>query len=536
MARKGRTSFVPSPCARDAIHGPGFGLSAFLRKLERDDDCAVATADGCDTAGSRPSRRMVVVGNSVARWHKYLAARIVLNMLGRRFSRVDFVRVSGPSSNALTLGGYGPLHQLHCGSWRTLAEADIVLIQYSAIAADHDVAKPLISQLLALPRSPLLLVIKHCSSTQVEVLSRGLESASAHSAVWLARDKHKDLWGEAQRREFVQGEAATEREDATFLSAHNLTFIDSCAALRSLLSGRCAVGGSGITFRARYRSTGELHRLLRDMFFTPPGSNRSMPLADPIHQSPIYSVLQGCLAAAAVLAHEAPPPAALPAGQSARQASIAGASSAPSRAGASLPGVGAPPPPPTRGWCVHAGHQSAFERAVVSNDGWRARVGGRGGNKRWYEATRLGARLALRVPVGSARRILLEYYAHSSLPMGEVRAEVRLTGAKADGHAAGGGEGGGRGGRVWSTVRADGRCYRGCFAGQGFYRTIELARLPPVPTGAAGEEAAGRRLVNALVTVELVARSDGCSWAAKSENGNCTFFSIAGLIGDPETA
>ena len=57
--------------------------------------------------------------------------------------------------------------------------------------------------------------------------------------------------------------------------------------------------------------------------------------------------------------------------------------------------------------------------SVLASDGWALQTGGAGGSKQWLHASRLGASLQLRVPI-TAPRLVLEFYKHDSLPLGQV--------------------------------------------------------------------------------------------------------------------
>jgi hypothetical protein len=67
-------------CASGATRA-GSGLEHFMAKLRRDN-----TAPPPHTA----NRSVIIVGNSVAKWLRFLVARMVTQMLGRRFPNVDF--------------------------------------------------------------------------------------------------------------------------------------------------------------------------------------------------------------------------------------------------------------------------------------------------------------------------------------------------------------------------------------------------------------------------------------------------------------
>ena len=382
----------------------------------------------------------------------------------------------------------------YCGDMSLLKAADVVMVQYDFLSN----AGPLIEALLRLPRQPLIIVVKHCASMQFEALLVGEEKAAAYESAWLARVKQRDLWTADERRSRVALWARREREDRELLARYNLTSLDSCRLLRSILNDECRVGGKGLNTRPPFRHN--LPRFLRELYFTPAKtkiSKNGSYVADPMHQSPSYAVLQGCAAAAAIITAPSHP-----ISTATEESHLTGQA-----AGKVL-----------TGWCkttqswssrrrIHTMLQtsasSGLEAAIVENKGWVAKLGGKDGKKRWLEASQVGARLKLRFgDLQGVRRLLIEYYAHTSVEkMAAARVEVTL------------------GTRVLhSSSSIDGVCRTGCLPGQGFYFMHVAANL----TNADAESVAD----GAHITLEVVQRPGDLAGS-----GNTRTFCIVSVIG-----
>ena len=454
--------------------------------------------DQAEAPTKTAKRTIFVIGNSVARWLKFLTARMVSQVLARRFPNVAFhVANMGKHSNTdeFTPGGHGPEHLLFCGDLSKLAKADLVLIHFTELAR----IAPLVEMLHRLPTSPLLVVIKHCTSPQLEIGLVGEERASARESAWLARVKQRDIWSVEERRSRVAHYARSERADAEVVARFNLTSVDSCALLRGILRDDCRLGGSGMARMGPYQ--GDLPRFLREMYFTPAKTNISKGLADPVHQSPVYSVLQGCVTAALMV--------------SMPRATGAAAAALPAPAMVAAPS----------GWCIttRSGarpgvlplglrarglRDGALE--VLQSLGWEAKQGGVDGSKRWLEAHQVGSQLTLRIgDVLGMRRLLIEYYAHASLPLGVLRVNVSI-------------------GRTSWITQIDGHCKSGCLPQQGFYfMHVAAERL---------EEAQMDSVSNrnsALVSLQVVPRM---ALAAAMGLEKASTFCVVSVIGERELA
>ena len=129
---------APLACSDDAccscaaaLH-PGVGLDSFIRRLHH---------------SQRLQQRLFVikvVGNSVAHWNRYLAARTFLlhaqrawpavNFTLPQFNperrRADYHKVGNTEDDPLAAGAHGAEHMLYCAA-EELRGADVVLILYS---------------------------------------------------------------------------------------------------------------------------------------------------------------------------------------------------------------------------------------------------------------------------------------------------------------------------------------------------------------------------------------------------------------------
>ena len=164
-------------CAAGATRA-GIGLERFMAKL-RSDQAQAGT-------GVVANRSMYVIGNSVSRWLKFLVPRIIKQVLSQRYPKVAFTLMNGGhTSSAFTAGGHGPEYVKHCADLSQLEKIDLIILHYDFMAE----AATLIEALQRMPQAPLILVVKHCASMQVESLLLGEEKASAHESAWLARVK-----------------------------------------------------------------------------------------------------------------------------------------------------------------------------------------------------------------------------------------------------------------------------------------------------------------------------------------------------------
>lgn len=488
---------------------PGRGLDEFARRLARR-----RRAD----EPPPPHLRILVLGNSVARWNKYHTSSSFRHALQAAFPGVGFTTNIGSVE-----GGFGPSHQLYCGrgEWKS---ADIILVHFAELASTAGGSK-LLEQVLNLPHAPFVVVVKHCSLPQLEMLvdgtrgGEGITLGGIPRTLWCRRDKHcSKLSGPApppalgtQMLAYAQMQWRFEGADLALARRLNATVVDSCALLQSLLRADSGGGGRcGTISSPTIAAPATIARLASRVF----PYNAKAGLGDPLHPTTEYSELQGCaaakmiasaarrVAAAARAAESTGPPSpracmipslcggVRPAGTS--QLARAGASSPSPRARASAAtagttaadeAAGAPTP-----WCYKAGDE-AFTRAMISNHGWSIRTGGAGGGKRWLHAGAPDADVRLRVPM-TTPRLTIEYYKHDALPLGMVNATLSWQ----------------RAGKVAyeSHMQLDGRCAAadGCPKGQGFYHRAVLAdELAPLMR--AGDAEVGE------LRLQVVPRTDG---------------------------
>lgn len=416
----------------------GAGLEEFAARLQR-----LAHGGGTDVASKARQRviRILVMGNSVARWNKFLASHVFRRVLHGAFPTITFEVNTGSVE-----GGFGPSHQLYCGrgEWK---DADVFLVHFAELSGTVG-GRDLLEQLMALPHRPLVVVIKHCSLAQLEVLISGgvpNSSAAVQRSVWFRRDKHhfrmqRDAEGMQQAFRYVTQQANFERGDTALARSMNATLIDSCALLRTMLPARphdakllrteasaqrgtathvCGSGGHGDGGSAAAAvptggsgggggSSGSggqtpFEQLASRMF----PFNAKQGLGDPLHPTPEYSELQGCAAARMVLAARH-----LNASIGLRAAAAAKGVQAMGGAAttAGAPAVAAATEP----WCLRAG-DARFGSAIEANAGWSMQSGGAGGSKQWLQARAIGAFVQLRLRITS-HRLTLEYYKHDTLP------------------------------------------------------------------------------------------------------------------------
>ena len=140
---------------------PGRGLADFARRME---------------SRTEPIN-ILVMGNSVARWNKFHTSTVFRKVLESGFPALRFTTSTGSVE-----GGFGPSHQLYCGrgEWR---HAEIILVHFAELAdASNTGGALLLAQLLNLPHAPLVIVVKHCSLPQLEMLVEGRKPLTAHQA------------------------------------------------------------------------------------------------------------------------------------------------------------------------------------------------------------------------------------------------------------------------------------------------------------------------------------------------------------------
>ena len=475
----------------------GTGLSAFANHLYR----------WKERAGQRGRRRVriMVLGNSVARWHKFRTSVTFRREMQAAFPDLTFETVTGAVE-----GGFSPSHQLYCGraQWKT---ADIVLVHFAELAsgARYGAGRQLLQQLLAMQHL-LVIVIKHCSLPQLEVLVDSARYSFIRDgelpyenntreilrSVWFQRDKHhvemrQSASGMERAVSYLRDEARFELADRALPLELNVTMLDSCILLRSQLRlpSQCvglrdhgAAGQPSHGYSRAPQSTtrhirAKFERLATRMF----PFNPKARLGDPLHPTEEYSDLQGCAAAQVVLRSVIS--ATVDGAVAVRNSSTAGATADAADATHGNHESGMP-------WCLRAG-DPAFEGAVASNRGWAVKLGGAGGNKRWLHATALGAVIEFQAHLTSPR-LAIEYYKHDTLPLGMVRASV-----------------------LGRTVLLDGRCVAAdrCPKGKGFYHRAVI--LDSISLAAAGKAA--------RVRLEVVPRSDGLDGTA---------FSVASIVGE----
>jgi hypothetical protein len=305
---------------------------------------------------------------------------------------------------------------------------------------------------------------------------------------------------------------------------YRLPFVSTCAAFHTML------GGVDQSDRVTLASEGALAKLLRRLLpqwmvaaletrrhdalgawdaaaarctDAPGGGLRSVTdvqppfyaTGDPTHFSPTGSALQACLATHALLTAPLPlppvPPAWLPdarALDAKAQKTMCGA------AGEGQHCLEDDTDVPTFCQTTREGQL----RAANGSSGWEERTGGRGGNKRWLAAARVGATLRLEASQ-PATAFKLEVYRHHTLGLGRVA--VRVAG-------------------LAEPTLIDGCCPApGCPGiplGQGTYATVRVPAEGHLPAPASALE------------VVTVARRPG-------ERTYCTkegaAFSITGLVG-----
>ena len=111
------TVSIRSACANVGSHyrqHAGAGLEEFAARLRR-------FAHG----KSRRAIKILVMGNSVARWNKFLASQVFRRVLHGAFPSLNFEVHTGNVE-----GGFGPSHQLYCGrgEWK---DASIILVHFA---------------------------------------------------------------------------------------------------------------------------------------------------------------------------------------------------------------------------------------------------------------------------------------------------------------------------------------------------------------------------------------------------------------------
>ena len=510
-----------SACAHAAANYrtyAGSGLEEFAAKLRR-----LAHASGAASSGSTARRiKILVMGNSVARWNKFLASHVFRRMLHAAFPTINFEVNTGSVE-----GGFGPSHQLYCGrgEWKDTAVVLVHFAELSGGAEGTSHGRDLLEQLMSLPQRPLVIVIKHCALAQLEMLMSGgvpNSSAAIQRSVWFRRDKHhtrmqRDAEGMQQAFNYVSHQARFERGDSLLARSMNATLVDSCDLLRSMLpasgpsgagsSGACARGGTGgggggggggsASSGGSEATEGRgqsLFELLATRMFP---YNAKQGLGDPLHPTPEYSELQGCAAARLVLAARHMSNSSLLGGQGGSSSSSSSSVVLKQRqqqqqhepqAQTQQPhllrfmrtdhgGAAAATAKPrvTEPWCLRVG-DAPFESAMMANAGWAVQTGGAGGSKRWLQARSVGAFLQLRLRI-TTHRLTLEYYKHDTLPMGMVQATLSID-AKANASVPSGPRAGTSNGGPLSLVHfLDGKCAPAdhCPKGQGFYHRAILA-------------------------------------------------------------
>ena len=473
-------------CKNDAAHSvpafAGSGLFDFASRLHQAARAGAAHRTAA-AVGRGTKIKILVLGNSVARWNKFMTSHVFRRALHGAFPTLTFELSTGAVE-----GGFGPSHMLYCGraEWK---DATIVLVHFAELSGGpegstdgHD----LLEQLLGLPQRPLVLVIKHCSLPQLEILASGGQlpnsSRELQQSLWFRRDKHKakflrDEEGARQAVAYAEQQARFERLDTLLVRRMNATLVDSCTLLLSLLRGACAMNAGGTSSggrgsngmvrgpRAAARDTGTgtgtgtgapagghvgghaggglgtsvgsraaFEQLATRMF----PFNPKVGLGDPLHPTPDYSELQGCAAAQMIISAPAPASGSVSRGSHASQGLSWDHHVAEQGTGGATKGRLASPvvvraaetlsPPPnaplTEPWCLRAG-DARFEAAVVANSGWGVRTGGAGGSKRWLQSRTLGAFLQLRLSI-TTPRLAVEYYKHDSLPLGAVQTMLFL--------------------------------------------------------------------------------------------------------------
>lgn len=251
-------------------------------------------------ASRREPVRILVLGNSVARWNKFLASHTFRRVLHGAFPSLTFEVSTGSVE-----GGFGPSHQLYCGrnEWK---DAAIILVHFAELASGrhgHD----LLQQLIGLPHRPLVVVIKHCSLPQLETLVGGgvvpNSTRGLQRSLWFRRDKHhtrmqRDAEGVQQGIHYVADQARFEQLDTALARSMNATLIDSCDLLRSMLPppppppplGVTPSGSSAVADPCSRGSSYEkaFESLATRMF----PFNAKVGLGDPLHPTPEYSELQ----------------------------------------------------------------------------------------------------------------------------------------------------------------------------------------------------------------------------------------------------
>ena len=252
-------------CASDAVF-PGVGLTRLATQLER------LQLEAPRLSEQHRRINVQIVGNSVARWQNYCAARTFQRLLKLRWPALNFAfdQYVGKQTNSfaatshadpLSLGGFGREHALFCGLDR-LATADIVLVLYSeGLATSSKTQAEFYRQLLSLPRSPLVVVIRHCTLLRFEMLvasgpfreaSRTNNISLLYGTTSARRDKHtmgkkpartNNKWGveflQVLMSMAIDGDRLW-REESVVLRSLNLTHVDMCALLQTVHTRRCS--------------------------------------------------------------------------------------------------------------------------------------------------------------------------------------------------------------------------------------------------------------------------------------------------------
>lgn len=229
---------VLSPCkaslcrTKSCVHcalKPGQRLRTFVELLQRRE-------------GTDESVKLLTLGNSVARRHKYATTRSLMDTLEKMFPRVHWEYETGKVE-----GGFEPAHMynaIQARPWE-YSKYDIFMVQYLGFA-DKKNAEELIRLLLDMERKPLVILVQHCIKDSFEP---GHASGEGH-----------DFWVKQERQMFELAEH------------YSLPLVSACNAMRAMVADKSEMN---------------LHSLFKVMF----------DKEDDFHYVESAEVMEGCLVA-----------------------------------------------------------------------------------------------------------------------------------------------------------------------------------------------------------------------------------------------
>jgi hypothetical protein len=294
---------------------PGPGLSEFVSRMR-----------------STKSITVKIVGNSVARWNTYLAARAFCDGISVRWPGInvtfpqqnpgyhksalfDHDDLSTDVMSELAAGGHGPEHTF-C-SLGVLEDADVVLVMYGAWPSGGDVSayvarqRELFQRLLALPNAPLVVAIRHCSLLDFELHMGGAAFVVNATSATARRDKCRVPFDGVYRNKACRQERSerfiaslpalgtearqTRSEEGAMLTELGVTSVDVCRLLASTHSGACV--SQPYVVQSMYESSHHDASAF-DVFQTGRAfSLDANKMGDPVHPMAEHAIMQGCAAA-----------------------------------------------------------------------------------------------------------------------------------------------------------------------------------------------------------------------------------------------